>query len=61
MEIELTIFPNNGPSYTISVDVTDSTTTNDVIETVKDIVQSIEENSQGKWTLHEKWMQMGIS
>lgn len=60
MELELIVFPNKGPSYTIGVDVTDTTTSNDVLETIKDIAQAIGEDSQGKWTLHEKWMQMGI-
>ena len=58
--VQVSVFPKRGLSFKVEVEVTKSTTTSDVLETVRDIACDVDKPpSEGKWVLCEKWNGIG--
>lgn len=60
IELEICVLPYLGRPLTINIDIIDSTTTSDVLDTVKSIL----DDDLGKcrpttWNLFENWMDIG--
>ena len=62
IEVEIRVHPLKRRCFKVTIGISPSSTTSDVLETVKDIASEISVPApDGRWEFYERWMSIGRS